>query len=124
MTSPTAGAQTDAEEPVGDIVKLILADHTRIRWLLDALDDPAGQRAPGGGPALRSTPGTTASATQSRHWPSRSQATVRAVNGARTSVLRCRGLADHRVPVRTNHLPGGKPESAAKTRTARLRRST
>jgi hypothetical protein len=39
-------------------------------------------------------------------------------------VLRCRGLADHRVPVRTNHLPGGKPESAAKTRTARLRRST
>jgi hypothetical protein len=39
-------------------------------------------------------------------------------------VLRCRGLADHRVLVRTNHLPGGKPESAAKTRTARLRRST
>lgn len=48
MTSPTASAQTDAEEPVGDIVKLILADHTRIRRLLDALDDPAGQRAPGG----------------------------------------------------------------------------
>jgi hypothetical protein len=48
MTSPTASAQTDAEEPVGDIVKLILADHTRIHRLLDALDDPAGQRAPGG----------------------------------------------------------------------------
>jgi hypothetical protein len=48
MTSPTASAQTDAEEPVGDIVKLILADHTRIRRLPDALDDPAGQRAPGG----------------------------------------------------------------------------
>jgi diketogulonate reductase-like aldo/keto reductase len=36
-------------------------------------------------PASISTPGTTASATQSRHRPSRSQATVRAVNGARTS---------------------------------------
>jgi hypothetical protein len=33
-------------------------------------------------------------------------------------------LADHHDPVTTNHLPGGKPESAAKTRTARLRRST
>ena len=39
-------------------------------------------------------------------------------------VLRCPALADHRDPVTTNHLPGGKPESAAKTRTARLRRST
>jgi hypothetical protein len=36
-------------------------------------------------PALISTPGTTASAAQSRHRPSRSQATRRAVNGARTS---------------------------------------
>ena len=34
---------------------------------------------------LVSTPGATASATQSRHCPSRTQATVRAVNGARTS---------------------------------------
>ena len=33
-------------------------------------------------------------------------------------------LADHHNPVMTNHLPGGKPESAAKTRTVRLRRST
>jgi hypothetical protein len=33
-------------------------------------------------------------------------------------------LADHHDPVTTNHLPGGKPESAGKTRTARLRRST
>jgi curved DNA-binding protein CbpA len=33
-------------------------------------------------------------------------------------------LADHHDPVMTNNLPGGKPESAAKTRTARLRRST
>jgi hypothetical protein len=33
-------------------------------------------------------------------------------------------LADHHDPVTTNHLPGCKPESAAKTRTARLRRST
>src|SRR6266702_2359914 len=39
-------------------------------------------------------------------------------------VLRCPALANHRDPVTTNHLPGGKPESAAKTRTARLRRST
>jgi hypothetical protein len=33
-------------------------------------------------------------------------------------------LADHHDPVTTNHLPGGKPESAVKTRMARLRRST
>ena len=33
-------------------------------------------------------------------------------------------LADHHDPVMTNHLPGGKPESAAKTRPARVRRST
>jgi hypothetical protein len=36
-------------------------------------------------PALISTPGTTASATQSWHRPTGSQVTVRAVNGARTS---------------------------------------
>src|SRR4029077_17875104 len=35
-----------------------------------------------------------------------------------------RRLADHHDPVTTNHLPGGEPESAVKTRTARLRRST
>jgi hypothetical protein len=33
-------------------------------------------------------------------------------------------VADHHDPVMTNNLPGGKPESAAKTRAARLRRST
>jgi hypothetical protein len=39
-------------------------------------------------------------------------------------VLHCPALADHHDPVTTNHLPGGKAESAAKTGTARLRRST
>jgi hypothetical protein len=43
--------------------------------------------------------------------------------GAIDRILRCPGLADHRVPVMTDHMPGGKPESVAKTRTARLRRS-
>jgi hypothetical protein len=33
-------------------------------------------------------------------------------------------LPDHHDPVMTNHLPGCKPEPAAQTRTARLRRST
>ena len=51
-------------------------------------------------------------------------ATVSAVNDARTSCPALRALANHRDPVTTNHLPGGEPESAAKTRTARLRRST
>jgi hypothetical protein len=36
----------------------------------------------------------------------------------------CPALADHHDPVMTNNLPGGKPESAAKIRAARLRRST
>jgi ABC-2 type transport system ATP-binding protein len=39
---------------------------------------------------------------------------------AREPVLSCPALADHRDPVTTNHLPGGKPECAAKSRTARL----
>ena len=36
-------------------------------------------------------------------------------------VLRCPALANHHDPVTTNHLPGGKPESAAKTGTTRLK---
>src|SRR2546428_3254097 len=49
------------------------------------------------------------------------RSTVRAVNAREPPVLRCPALANHRDPVTTNHLLGGKPESAAKTRTARLR---
>src|SRR3984893_19047361 len=83
------------------------------------VDQPGSCLSHRHGPALISPPGTTASATQSRHRPSRSRATVRAVNGARTSRPALPALANHRDPVTTNHLPGGKPESAAKTRTAR-----
>jgi len=74
--------------------------------------------------ALTSTPGATASATQSRHRPSGPRPPYVLSSARVPPVLCCRGLANHRVPVTTNHLPGGKPESAAKTRTARLRRST
>lgn len=42
----------------------------------------------------------------------------------RTNLPSCPALADHHDPVMTNNLPGGKPESAAQIRTARLRRST
>jgi hypothetical protein len=44
--------------------------------------------------------------------------------GAIDRILRCPGRADHRVPVTANHLPGGKSEPVAKTRTAWSRRST
>ena len=75
-------------------------------------------------PALISTPDTLAPVTQSWHLP----LGIRQVNALSTPrkppVLRCPALANHRDPVTTNHLPGGKPESAAKTRMARLRRST
>ena len=69
--------------------------------------------------AWRYTVGDALPAPPSRSRPPHVLSTAREPPGPRR-----RGLADHRVPVTTNHLPGGKPGSAAKIRAARLRRST
>src|SRR5260370_30300441 len=75
-------------------------------------------------PALMSTPATAAPATQSRHRPPGPRPLYVLSTAREPPVLRCPALANHHDRVTTSHLPGGKLESAAKTRTARLRRST
>jgi hypothetical protein len=102
------------------------------RWSGRQPDKPAGQRHVDG----RVGSGFTRDWTAYELPPERGQLTARL--GRRTggrawtvrraaggpAVLRCPAPANHRDPVTTNHLPGGKAESAAKAGTARLRRST
>jgi hypothetical protein len=58
------------------------------------------------------------------HCTARCTAARRSPRSISQGVAWCSDRGNHRDPVTTNHLPGGKAECAAKTRTARLRRLT
>jgi hypothetical protein len=97
------------------------------RWSGRQPDKPAGQRQVDGRAGSGFTRDWTAyelplerdqlTARLGRRTGGRAWTVRRAAGGP--PVLRCPAPADHRDPVTTNHLPGGKAESAAKTGTAR-----
>jgi len=131
LAAPGARTAAAATTPMPEPTPRAAAARCRPHSLAGAHRHPVGCSVPGRVAAsCWLAAGTSAPAARRRSssfpaGPGRCRVQPYVLSSAREPpVLRCPALANHRDPVMTNPLPGGKPESAAKTRTARLRRST